>query len=369
MEKLFFKYPQTRDALILFGAGASYPDGVPLQREILPIILDGNNEEIINSEIGSAVIKFIKDNFSTENKKLYPRLEAVFGFIDYFLYQKESLDSFYSNSYIFTLKEYLIKLIHYVVNYKTNKPSHCYLEFWNQIEELNKNISFITLNYDTLLEQAFHTLYSKNNFIDYCCNLMNFEHLEKLQKYHFWINTNEPLPVKKGIKPHNFKVIKIHGSLNWKYCNCCNQVLLTPWDRKIDLKKNKFLGYTYPDNKEYEFLCPIDSTEFQTLIMPPTFVKNLDQPFLANLRIEAAKEIRAAKKIIIIGYSLSYADIHIKALLKKNIKPDTEIIVINPRTNEKVIQKFESLSQNLKFINASFEDFLNQNLLEEILNS
>lgn len=366
-KEFFFKYPEKRDAIILFGAGASYPDGVPLQKDILPIILDGKNEEIESSEIGSAVIRFIKDNFSVSNKKAYPRLEAIFGFIDYFLHQRESLDSIYSNSYIFTLKEYLIKLIHYVVNYKTNKPSHCYLEFWNQIEETNKNISILTLNYDTLLEQAFNSLYMQNNYIDYCSHFMNYEYIDKLSNYHFWVNPREPLPIKAGKLPHLFKIIKIHGSLNWKYCNCCNQVLLTPWDRKIDLKKNKFLGYTYPDNKEYEFLCPIDNTEFQTLIMPPTFVKNLKQPILSHLRNEASREIRAAKKIIIIGYSLSYADIHIKALLKKNLSPETEIVVINPKINLKIKQKFESLSNNIHFVKSSFEELLNSDRLKKFL--
>lgn len=363
----FFKYPPKRDTVILFGAGSSYPDGVPLQKDILPIILNGKNEEIENSEIGQAVIKFIKDNFSVSKKDQYPRLEAIFGFLDYFLYQRESLDSFYSNSYIFNLKEYLIKLIHYVVNYKTNKPSHCYLEFWNQVEELNKNVSIITLNYDTLLEQAFSDLYQKNNYIDYCLPFMNYENIDPLINYHFWINPREPLPVKNEINPHLFKIIKIHGSLNWKYCNCCNQVLLTPWDRKIDLQKNKFLGYTYPDKKEYEFLCPIDKTEFQTLIMPPTFVKNLKQPILSQLRNEASRELRAAKKLIIIGYSLSYADIHIKALLKKNLSPDTEIIVVNPKLNSKVTQKFESLSNKIIFIKQSFEEFLNTNQLKNLI--
>lgn len=366
-KEFFFKYPEKRDAVILLGAGASYPDGVPLQKDILPIILDGKNEEIESSEIGSAVVKFIRENFSVTNKKNYPQLEAIFGFLDYFLYQRESLNSFYSNSYIFTLKEHLIKLIHYVVNYKTNKPSHCYLEFWNQIEETNKNISLLTLNYDTLLEQAFNDLYQQNNYIDYCINFMNYEHIDQLSNYHFWVNPREPLPVKADKLPHLFKIIKIHGSLNWKYCNCCNQVMLTPWDRKIDLKKNKFLGYTYPDKKEYEFLCPIDHTEFQTLIMPPTFVKNLKQPVLSQLRNEASREIRAAKKIIIIGYSLSYADIHIKALFKKNLAPETEIIVVNPKMNSKVKQKFESLSNKIKFIKSPFEEFLNSDSLKNFL--
>ena len=53
------------------------------------------------------------------------------------------------------------------------------------------------------------------------------------------------------------KLLNLHGSLNWKYCNCCNQTLLTPWDRTIDLHRGKFLGFTYPDNEKYEYVCPL----------------------------------------------------------------------------------------------------------------
>ena len=40
---------------------------------------------------------------------------------------------------------------------------------------------------------------------------------------------------------------------------------------------------------------------------------------------EASREIRDAKKIVFIGYSLSDADVHIKALFRKQLKPDQEI--------------------------------------------
>lgn len=316
---IFFEYPEKRDTVFIMGAGASYPEGVPLQRDILPLIVSGKIPEIENSEIGRAVKDFISNNFyfeSISNSK-YPRLEAVFGYLDYFLHQRESLSSYYTNSYIFNIKECLIKLMHFIVNIETDYDSKIYPLFWDAVYKNNPNISVITLNYDTLLEQAFKSLFYKNFYIDYCLHLMNYEKYQELEKHHFWINPREPLPVKDEANPKLIKIIKVHGSLNWKYCNCCNQVLLTPWDTKIDLQRNKFLGTSYPEGETYEFYCPVDGNEFQTLIMPPTYVKNLSQTILASLRNEAAREIRCAKKIVFIGYSLSNADIHIKALLKK----------------------------------------------------
>jgi NAD-dependent SIR2 family protein deacetylase len=245
------------------------------------------------------------------------------------------------------------------VNLRTETPSHYYHLFWKAIQRNNSNISIVTLNYDTLLEQAFEFLFKNHGYIDYCIPLMNYEPIPELQNFNFWINPREPVSINPDENPIPFKIIKVHGSLNWKYCNCCNQTLLTPWDRTIDLKRGKFLGYTYPEKKEYEFVCPIDGTDFSTLIMPPTYLKTIHHPIISQLMNEAGREIRATRKIVFIGYSLSSSDVHIKALFKKRISPEVEIIVVNPKQKESLELNYKSLTKNVRFIYSSFEEFLN----------
>ena len=88
----YLHYPPERDVLFVFGAGTSHPDGVPLQRDILPIIL--NDKEIANSEIGKIVIQFIKDNFVyDEANNEYPNLESIFLYLDYLVLIVGYLDS------------------------------------------------------------------------------------------------------------------------------------------------------------------------------------------------------------------------------------------------------------------------------------
>lgn len=365
----FLRYSSERDVVFVLGAGASSADGVPLQRDMLPKIVESLLPEIKDSQIGKIVNEFIADNFAyNPSTNQFPTLEAVFGFLDYFIQQNESLNSKYTNDKIRDIKEYLIKLIHYIVNIQMDKRSPHYHLFWNAVSSHNPNTSIITLNYDTLLEQAFEFLFKKFGYIDYCLPLMNYEKLHGLGQYNFWINPRVPVGVEQGENPQSIKIIKLHGSLNWKYCNCCNQTLLTPWDRKIDLNEGKFLGYTYPDKKEYEFRCPQDGTEFQTLIMPPSYLKSLHHPVISQLISEASREIRATKKIIFVGYSLSDADVHIKALFKKNITPETEMIVINPKQKESLELIYKSISPNVKFIYMSFEELVqDETLMKSIL--
>ncbi|MFC2134134.1 SIR2 family protein [Bacteroidota bacterium] len=370
-KEIYLRYPSSRDVVFVLGAGASQPAGVPLQRDILPTILSGSIKEIKDSSIGEIVTEFIEDNFFCDvTSNNYPDLEAVFGFIDYFLQQNESLSLKYPNSRIWQIKEYLIKLVHFIVNHQTEKGSKYYHLFWQAVQKYNSNISICTLNYDTLLEHSFEFLFKKFGYIDYCTHFMNYDNIKEGEniEFDFWINPREPVSVDGENIPFSIKLIKIHGSLNWKFCNCCNQTLLTPWDRKIDLQHGKFLGYTYPEKVEYEYVCPLDGTEFNTLIMAPSFVKPLKHPVISQLLSEASREIRAAKKVVFVGYSLSETDIHIKALFKKHLDESTPVTVILPRKSEEVESKYYALTKNIDFVYSSFEDLVrNEKLMKELL--
>ncbi|NLT52700.1 MAG: hypothetical protein GXX85_17490 [Ignavibacteria bacterium] len=367
--EIYLRYPPERDIVFVMGAGTSHPDGVPLQEDILPAILSKGFNEIEESPIGRTVIEFIKDNFYINHEKnLYPQLESVFAFMDHFLFERESLSSKYSNSFIYYTKENLIKLIHYIIELQADKKSFYYHKFWEAVVNNNKNISIITLNYDTLLEQAFDFLFPEKGLIDYCFHLMNYNTDQALKPFRFWINAREPVNIINNAHPVPYKILKVHGSLNWKYCNCCNQTLLTPWDRKIDLFHGKFLGYT-PDKKEYSFSCPLDGTDFQTLIIPPSYHKFIKSSVISQLLNESAREIHCAKKIVFIGYSLSGTDAHIKALFKKNLKNDTKVFVINNENSDNLKAKYLSLTSNIEFIDSSFENLLSDdNLLARIFN-
>ncbi len=365
----FLKYAPKRDVVFVLGAGASYGDGVPLQRDILPMLLNGNMAHLENSVMGRQVKEFIEANFyvDVENGE-FPKLEAVFGFLDYFISQGESLNARYSYEEIVLIKENLIKIVHYIVDERSNRKSPFYHRFWEAIQRYNRNVSIITLNYDTLLEQAFDPLYPETGYIDYCIHLMNYEKSDPLKEFQFWVNPREPIPAEPHKHPAPFKIIKLHGSLNWKYCNCCNQALLTTWDRSIDLNSGSFVGYTQPEQQAYDYICPLDGIQFQTLILPPSYVKILNNPVISQLFSEASREIRATRRIVFIGYSLSDGDVHIKALFKKHLRPDVELVAINPKSSKKIRHRYTALSRSTRFCQKTFEDLVqNETFMKELL--
>jgi len=366
MKEQFIKYQTKRDVLFVFGAGASISDGCPLQKDLLPEIL---YEDYGDSELVNLVKKFIITNFDTENDN-YPSLESVFGYLDYFISKKESLKGGYSTIQIISIKETLIRLIHHRIS-ETKTRRGIYKKFLECINKVNKNVSIITMNYDTLLDESFDFLYPNQALIDYCINFMNYEDYDKIDAFNWWDNPREPVSVWGNKIPTPIKIIKIHGSLNWKYCNCCNQVLLTPWDTAIDLISQGFKGRIgasceNPEKIVFDLKCPNDQTPFDTFIVPPSHIKELNHPAISKLFDEAALEIRKTKKIIFVGYSFPEADVHIKALFKKNISDDTEIEVVDPFLNDRTKSNYKSITNKTVFVNDSFENYIENELENKI---
>lgn len=353
----FYQYPVERDVVFIFGAGASYADGAPLQSDILEIILLDENSEITRSSIHRSVKEFISENFAwNRDSRYYPTLEAVFGFLDYFIQRNESLSRKYSVDNLREIKESLIKLIHYVISEKTERKSEVYRLFWESVYKYNRNISVITLNYDTFIEDAFSFMYPFHTYLDYCIHIMNYDYSDQIGPSNWWVNPREAMPSWEGKDPVSIKLIKVHGSLNWKYCNCCNQVLLTPWEKKINLGYGDCSNSDIPEPRGYK--CPTDSTDFQTMIVYPSHLKNLSHPIISNLFIEASQEVRRSKKIVFVGYSLPEADIHVRAILKRSLSDISDITVIDINDTDNFRINFGGLSKNVRYIKASFEDIV-----------
>ena len=166
----YISYKDKRKTLYVFGAGASIADGGPLQRDLLPDIL---SEKYDNSELATLVKDFISNNFDIEDGNC-PSLESVFGYLDYFISQKESLGGEFTTAKLLSLKEALIRLIHHSIS-ESNKSKGVYRNFWEAVDKSDKNISIITMNYDTLLDESFDFLYPSKALIDYCINFMNYD--------------------------------------------------------------------------------------------------------------------------------------------------------------------------------------------------
>jgi hypothetical protein len=139
--KKFIDYDFDRDVLFVFGAGASVADKVSLQNELLKIVFTSTDAGLKNSKASHRVKSFIEEYFDIVSNG-YPSLEAVFGYLDYFITHNEGLGKRFPINEIHEIRRTLIHLIHYVVSINSHRNSdNIYSKFWEIISSVNRNCS------------------------------------------------------------------------------------------------------------------------------------------------------------------------------------------------------------------------------------
>lgn len=106
-------------------------------------------------------------------------------------------------------------------------------------------------------------------------------------------------------------LLKLHGSFNWLTCRDCESFYLLE-------------NYTIENNKFMNEKCRRETGEppehrLERLIIPPTVKKDVHGKIMQKIWREAFKALGAARKIVIIGYSLPPTDFFVKRLLYRSL--------------------------------------------------
>ena len=136
-------------------------------------------------------------------------------------------------------------------------------------------------------------------------------------------SNNHVLPTPKG-KP--IQLTKLHGSLNWFYCETCQVVSLIDIEQAVD---NYETG-----SGEYPIVsvCRDCGGQRRGLLVPPHAMKFDVAPPLQPLIANAARAFSDKSLIIVVGFSFSDADMYISRMIIKAMQdsPQTKIIIVDP---------------------------------------
>jgi hypothetical protein len=160
-------------------------------------------------------------------------------------------------------------------------------------DRLNQT-SFITTNYDTLIDSAIEGealppgSRGPGSIVEY-----GFGGLEKRVR----------LP---GREMRSFPLYKVHGSLNWLHCPVCTDLVVT---HGADI-----VGLLLDDPPRAR--CTHCDGLREPVIVPPTLYKSLSNVYLAVVWNRAASALRDCVELVFCGYSLPDADMHVKYLVK-----------------------------------------------------
>lgn len=343
-------YLSMKKTVIFLGAGASKSDGAPLQKELFSTFFEtcekmGEKfEESSKYRESIGIVKqYFQDFFGFEDDfdwhnfdyktAPFPRFEEVLGILDLAINRKEEYKE--NTTDLWTYRKALIFSMAQAIQYELkHKNTESDLKNHSKLVEIlsdeikKRSISFISTNYDLLIDDALQTHNITPNY-GFCL----------------------------GDEATN--LIKIHGSLNWKYCKSCKHI------EPFNQKEEYYEAYVDMDN----FRCNKCNSKAQYIIVPPTYYKDMSNIYLSNIWYAAEKILMEAEHIIFCGYSLPNADMHIKYLLKRaeiNRKDNLPLKVsvinapkdmkANPKENLRFNRFFKTKDINF-YSDVSFEDF------------
>jgi len=317
--------------LYILGAGTSAHSGAPLGKQFLGFVESECHQDPRLENLRSFLHQFFPFGSSPKSRHLYPKFEELISFIDIAVARGESIDSHYQEREILQLRNdlnYLIwKALEFVKNFRSEDLHKLFIS-----KCLNRgNAAVISMNYDTLID---YSLEEMGYGVDY--------------GFPF---SSEAAPLGCASKVHSDSVtlIKIHGSLNWLYCPTCLRI--------YSYRAGELDRIFSPDPE----LCPDDGTYLKGIIVPPTYLKNYMNPYLAMSWKAAGNLLKNARRIHFLGSSFSEADMWFKFLVKKFIylnRQEPEIHVINPEKRSEIRDRYERLLGPVHYIQKTFGDWL-----------
>jgi SIR2-like protein len=133
------------------------------------------------------------------------------------------------------------------------------------------------------------------------------------------------------------KLLKLHGSLSWRYCQRCQRLVINP------------LQHVAGERQE-RAICPC-TCRFSELIVTPGFVREYRNVHLLNIWHEALLTLERAAHWAFVGYSLPPDDVGIRALLLKarcmrhDLRHEAPrvTIITGPHRREETLARYQGL--------------------------
>jgi len=308
----------TEKTVFIVGAGFSANAGLPLQSEFTEIFLRANSYTTGKSkDLMPFLGEFVEKTFGFEadhDLSSYPELEDVFTLLDLSANTGHHLGAHYSPRDLRMLRRMLLsRTIHmlntaYYAGKSKPKPERKrFLEFLKGLSA--ERHQFVSLNWDTVLEGGLDEVSS-------LCTPMYSSEIRL-----GFIEDDELIPKPTPAKSDRLLIAKMHGSINWLYCDCCRRTHAVPFDQVSRLGSQVLQSdegeKLYGNKARPRLSCPYCSVDLSVRLATFSFQKALRTPMFESSWLGAEKALRDAKKWVFIGYSLPAADFEFKYLLKR----------------------------------------------------
>jgi hypothetical protein len=312
-----------RTHVYIVGAGFSKYAGLPLQSNFTEALLAARDTKTHPMyPLTRHLARFTHDAFDHSESawaKHWPNLEDLFTNIDLAANTGHHLGQEHSPSELRTTRRVLLARMMYMLNKRYVEAERNKSNEWKKLDRFFKHLdvdhsAFVSINWDTVIERR---LTERRNLVDfdYGCGALaaRFPNKGHVVAERRFASESKRMPV-----------VKIHGSVNWLYCDNCRQLYWFPPDEAVRVamqlitaREAKRLKVRDAEACE-RWRCPnCSSVPLTTRIATFSFLKALDFPMFEKSWVSAERLLRNANKWIFIGYSLPGADYEFKHLLKR----------------------------------------------------
>lgn len=287
---------------VILGAGFSRCADLPLQKDFSKNLLTNNQSDQLDRVIDGAIKDFLQFTFGWTRGDKIPPLEDIFTMIDLSAGTGHALGPRNPPKRLRALRRLLIYRVFSILD-RRFKHSVSIDRLLHGLFNIDPSTSFVVLNWDIVLER----------------------HLENGQLRHavtYGVN-EKPWDGYDGREPPIANIIKVHGSANWVYCDCCRQIY---FDRYQKLSMHIEAGISgddlrlfdpqWQDNQSQPASCPKCSSPVGPHIATFSYRKSFRTAAFTASWAAAEEALSEAGKWLFVGYSLPAADYEFTHLLK-----------------------------------------------------
>jgi len=299
--------------VVLLGAGASKPapSNIPVVSELLPQLwkraakLDREDLNALSRWCEANAIIDIEDLLTAAHiANFAAKSRGVLGLLDYFLFHRQEREPRPSGLRVSrsvvpqsdisavallqgTLETLFTLLMEPMISAQPNAGHKAIV----QLVRYHTKTTIVTTNYDGCIDQALE---------------------EAAIPCEYFIGTSYP---ESSSDTH---LMKMHGSINWSYCDSCQEM------KKYDLKT---VRESYErDTLSYPVIgiCKNCGGQRRPMIVPPLSFKFLMFPPLTGLWDAIGCALDNSSVIVVVGYSFSEADPHIIKMINRTMGSDSK---------------------------------------------
>lgn len=344
---------------VILGAGFSKNSGVPVQSEFSNCLIENYAIGDFDEAVSKIIESYMKNVFGYSKGNECPQLDDILTSIDIAVNSGHNLGARYSYTHLELIRKVIVYRIISILEGFYRYSEHA-AKFVSVLLRGYDHVDFVVLNWDTVLERYIYELEEPIS-IDY---LNGGEELKK---------SGNSLKISRVVK-----VLKVHGSCNWMYCNNC-RVLVN--DLKSSIPPLKSTGFTRMDimllndlegtNINYDKIdnkkCFRCGNILSSHIATQSYRNSFKVNSFSNIWAEAEKSLAFSDKWIFVGYSLPQNDYEFKHLLKiaelklshrKEKKLDIDVVLLNSDSAAARYKSFFGDKINM-VCNEGIEGYLN----------